>query len=188
MYVRPTALNRWLEAFDIDENDWKNIFKVCYYAVRETKLQALQYKIIHRIIPCQKWLFTLKCSDSPICLYCQDTDTLLHYFVECHSVLNFWKQLESWWNRTSSLHMLCTPKHIIFGVYYELKAYSTLNYTILLAKSYIYNCKMNRKSILFLTFLQILKRELEKEEYICSNNTDSLQKFHKKWDGIYLNL
>ena len=53
-FVRPTALDRWLETFEIIEDDWKVIFKQPYLSARETKLQSIQYKILHRIIPCRK--------------------------------------------------------------------------------------------------------------------------------------
>ncbi len=46
-YVRPTALGRWQVIYCIDENDWSDIFKLCYFCTRETKLQSLQFKIVH---------------------------------------------------------------------------------------------------------------------------------------------
>ncbi len=50
-YVRPTALDKWQGIYCIEENDWLDIFKLCYFCSRETKLQSLQFKIVHRIIP-----------------------------------------------------------------------------------------------------------------------------------------
>ncbi len=35
--TRPTALDRWLEHFDIDDSDWQDIFRSPYIACRETK-------------------------------------------------------------------------------------------------------------------------------------------------------
>ena len=57
-YVKPTAVTRWTEAFNLSEDNWKNIIRLSDSASRETKLQSLQYKIIHRILPCKKWLHT----------------------------------------------------------------------------------------------------------------------------------
>ncbi len=53
-YVRPTAFDKWQGIYCIEENDWSDIFKLCYLCSRETKLQSLQFKIVHRIIPCKK--------------------------------------------------------------------------------------------------------------------------------------
>ena len=101
-YVRPTALDRWLEAFEIDENDWQAIFTQPYIATRDTKLQSLQYKIIHRIFPCKKWLHTQKVVESPLCTLCDDNkiDDMLHHLAECSALNNLWSYLEKWWNRT----------------------------------------------------------------------------------------
>ncbi len=40
-YVRPTALDRWQGIYCIEENDWSDIFNLCYFCTRETKLQSL---------------------------------------------------------------------------------------------------------------------------------------------------
>ncbi len=37
---------------------WKRIFKMPTY--RETKIQTFQYRIIHHILPCKKWLINIK--------------------------------------------------------------------------------------------------------------------------------
>ena len=52
--VQPTAQSKWNEIFTIDPIDWVKIYRLPYSAVRETKLQILQYKIINRIIACKK--------------------------------------------------------------------------------------------------------------------------------------
>ena len=94
--VQPTAVIRWHEKFDIDSSDWVNIFRLPYIVARETKIQTLQYKIIHRIISCKKWLFTLKVSDSPNCDSCGEVDDIIHYFVKCNGLNSFWNGLEKW--------------------------------------------------------------------------------------------
>ena len=139
-YVRPTALNRWLEIFEIDDSDWPNIFKQPFMTTRETKLQTLQYKFIHRIIPCKKWLCDQKVISSPYCTQCSDNcvDSIIHHFIECRGLDNFWRSLETWWNNISTVKVQLSPKHIIFGIYYDNLYFSTVNYVILLSKWYIY--------------------------------------------------
>jgi hypothetical protein len=157
-YVRPTALDRWNEYFDIDENDWPNIFKVCYYSSRETKLQTLHYKIIHRIFPCKKWLYNQKVINSPLCLLCSDTDDIIHYFIGCKHSAKFWIQLENWWNRISNVKIICTPKHVIFGMYYDNAYFSAVNHVLLLAKCYLYKCKRNQNAFCLYNFLGEFKK------------------------------
>ncbi len=44
-YVRPTALDKWQGIYCIEENDWSDIFKLCYFCWRETKLQVFNLKL-----------------------------------------------------------------------------------------------------------------------------------------------
>ena len=52
-------------------------------ATNETKLISLQFKIIHNILPTQKRLHDWKISETALCQYCSDTDTLTHFFWDC---------------------------------------------------------------------------------------------------------
>ena len=129
-------------------------------------------------------LYNQKVINSSTCSYCDEVDDLLHYFVKCGSVIFFWKQLELWWNRVSTVNVILTPKHIIiFGIYYDSEYFSSVNHVILLAKWYIYNCKRNHNTIHLFNFLSVLKRNLQIEEYISAkNNTSDI--FNKKWQHI----
>ncbi len=40
------------------------IFKLPFHTVRDTKLQSFQFRLLHRIIPCNKWLNTIKIKNS----------------------------------------------------------------------------------------------------------------------------
>ena len=186
-YVRPTALNRWMEQLCLDDSDWPNIFIQPYFSTRETALQSFHYRIIHRIVPCKKWLFNQKVINSPNCLKCNQIDDIIHYFVECREVKDFWKRLESWWNRTTGFDIVCTTKHILFGVYYDNVYYSHVNYVLLLAKWFIYRQNIKDRPICFYNFLRELKEKLKLEEYICVKNNTS-HHFHTKWNIVIDNL
>ncbi len=55
----------------------------------ERHLQTFQYRILHHIITCSEWLFNIKIKYSNICSFCNETDTLLHFFVKCRKENNF---------------------------------------------------------------------------------------------------
>ena len=185
-YVRPTSLNKWQETFEIDDKDWSCIFKQAFTTTRETKLQTFQYKIINRIIPCKKWLFDQNVIPSPYCSSCKGNciDTILHHFIECSEVNNFWTSLESWWNRSSKLKVQFTKKHIIFGLYYDNSGFCTVNFVILLAKWYIYTHVYHERNIELYGFLVTLKHHLEIEKQVCYYNGKS-EEFTKKWFDLY---
>ena len=187
-YVRPTALNKWLGVFEIVEEDWKDIFKQPYFATRETKLQSLQYKIIHRIFPCKKWLHIQTVADTPYCDFCDnEVDDIVHYFFGCSTLNNLWSHLERWWNRTADYQVKVTPKHIIFGFYYDNESFSNVNYVLLLAKWYIKCQRYHERHIDFYSFLSVLKQHLLTEKYICTSS-NKMHLFNKKWSTILENL
>jgi hypothetical protein len=55
---------------DLGENstdlEWNRIYCLCFKDVQESKLNWLQYKILHRIIPTNYYLHTLKLIDSSL--------------------------------------------------------------------------------------------------------------------------
>ncbi len=184
MYVQPTAINKWASEFVIEDNDWPLIFRLPYLATRDTYLQSLQYKFIHRIIPCKKWLHTQKVIDSPFCNSCHDViDDIIHHFVDCRGLNGFWHSLESWWNRTAEYSVTLSKKHIILGFYYDNMYFSSINYVVMLAKSYIYRQVNCERIVDFYNFLSILKQKLEIEKYVCTS-TGKIQLFDKRWSSI----
>ena len=95
----------------------------------------------------------------------------------------FWKELENWWNNVSSCPVVLTLNHVIFGIYYDMKYFSGINYVLLLGKMYLCRQKMNGKSLEFSKFLKELKSRLEIEEIICKTNNKA-HTFEKKWRNI----
>ncbi len=46
---------------------------------------------------CNEWLFNIKIKNSNICSFCNENDTLPHFFVKCRKVNNIWKYWFNWW-------------------------------------------------------------------------------------------
>jgi hypothetical protein len=76
--------------------NWDTLFEMPYKYIRDTYSQSLQYRILHRILPCNKWLSDIKIKDSPPCDYCNETDTIQHYILYCDKVNTFWKYILNW--------------------------------------------------------------------------------------------
>ena len=188
-YVRPTALIKWSEQFEIDESDWSSIFQLPFKTTRETKLQTLQYKLIHRIIPCKKWLFNQKVISYPYCTSCSEEciENIQHLFIQCSKPKEFWKNLESWWNRSLEPKIQLTNKHILFGIYYDLHDFITVNYIIILAKWFIFTNAYLEREINMYRFLVLLKHHLDIEKQICYSNGKK-EEFAKRWSHITDNL
>ena len=96
------CLARWDNHYNIDHSIWTSIstapFKVC----RETSLQPFQYRIIHRILPCNAWLCVRKVVNTNHCqyVYCNNNkvDGMRHYLVTFPPVSRYWESFVIWWN------------------------------------------------------------------------------------------
>ena len=52
--ITATCIHKWNEMHQRQEEEWADIFTRTFKVVRETKLQSFQFKLIHRIINCNK--------------------------------------------------------------------------------------------------------------------------------------
>ena len=115
----PKCISKWSALYENEAFAWDRIFSLPYKICKNTRLQSLQYRLLHRIITCNHWLFNAKIKASPNCETCKGDDTLEHFFVQCDDVREFWTSLNRWWNRRTS--MLTAPYtitdiDILFGI------------------------------------------------------------------------
>lgn len=91
-----TSKQKWANLFPsletAHEDLWKYVFEAPY-RWRETKLQAFQYKVLHRIVPCNKFLANIRIKQDSTCTFCNDSDTIQHFFMECRDTQRFWNSL-----------------------------------------------------------------------------------------------
>ena len=149
----PTCIKKWQEIYpllSITINiEWKKIFNCAFYISRDTKIQTLQYKIIHRYIACNHWLKNIKILNSDICLLCNtDSDTIEHFFLTCNNVNHFWVAFNNWWNRLTDENLIDLAdteklqQNILFGFPGHTDMIFVLNYCVIYAKYYIYKNKL----------------------------------------------
>ena len=177
LYTKPNVLERpacelkWEKELQIMFNSFDTIYKVPFTCCKYTKYQSFQYKIIHRIIACNYWLFKMKIHESGICSYCPEMDTVQHFFIHCPNTKILWKSLYNWWN---SLDVPKVPEfyitNILFGYPENNKYANALNYILLLAKYHIYVQKLNNNQPFLPTMLTELKKQLLIDENISLKN------------------
>ena len=186
----PTAIQKWTEVYDIKEDEWGNIFRLPYRISSETDLQAFQYKIINRFLPCNYTLSIWYSDITNICQYChQQSDTLAHYFLYCRDVAMFWKQFGKMWKRIVEFWFPLSELDILFGIQNETcdEIIDALNFCVLFAKFYIYRTKRSESKVFFFEYVHILKNEIEalKTIYVSEKK---YEKFVLKWSELYDNL
>ena len=186
----PHCKMKWTEFFPLFQKAeigvWPRIFENPFIITRETKLQSFQYRLIHRIIPCNKYLFNITVKHTSTCSFCENEDNLLHYFLYCQNTDLFWKCFFNWWHGITGINICETmDEHILFGYPGTSDVEKILNYCVLLAKWFIYCKKLNGKNNLDLyEYLIMLKERLQIEKMICLKNNQSFD----LWNSIYEQL
>ena len=184
----PTCITRWNSIYPIDKDIWPDIFVIPFKSCRETYLQTFQYKIINRILACNKWLHQLKIINTDKCTYqfCNEPaiDDIQHHLISCPPVITFWQHFVSWWNCLDyqKLHPLA-EENIILGFPCHTNEDIVINFCLIIAKITIYNCKRHSRPISIIIYLQTLKEKLMIEERINIKN-GTTAKFECIWGEI----
>ena len=55
----------------MNDDNWKNIYRLPYHATIESKLQSFQFKVNHNIYYTNEKLHMVKMSDTPLCAFCK---------------------------------------------------------------------------------------------------------------------
>ena len=142
--TEPACKRKWNQLFNIREEDWSSIFLLPFQTCRSTRLQSFQYRLIHRHITCNYWLYKCKIKDDPKCSFCEEDDTIEHFFLDCDIMKTFWQSLLRWWKRVAKYHPsgIISPldnKSLLLGITENSKTYQTINFIVLIAKK-IHTC------------------------------------------------
>jgi hypothetical protein len=183
----PTSLSKWNSLFD--NLEWTNIFLHLYRTTTDPKLKWFQLRLLHRAIPSQKYLFIRKLVDSPLCNFCnQEEQTLCHLFYECNVVKHFWNVvLNNILDKCQHCHNLQLRKQLImFGLMKTVSTDRVLDFIIIMAKYFIYVCKLKDVQPVANTFMLLLHKRYKVEHYAASIIGKSMQ-FKLDWTP-YLHL
>ena len=178
----PTSKHTWENIYKDfqDVQIWPRIYKLTFSVIRETKLQSFQYKIINRIIACNKWLYDIKIKPSKVCKFCSSEDSIEHFFFYCHNASQFWKFWINWWKRLTGVDISkCEHLHLclLFGFpgNGDDGFVHSLNYSVIVAKYHIYLTKMcDSNNLDFYNYLTLLKQKLKFEHQVSSNMSEML--------------
>jgi hypothetical protein len=177
---------KWHIHFNLNETDWQEIYKLAFKITQETKLQSFQFSLLYRFVPYKKRLCLMGLEEVNTCDYCELSDTLIHRFVTCPTVMEFWGCLETWWNECFSCTLHLSDKDIILGNFVQQTDYA-LNNIILNAKYYIHIQKCKKKIISFRCFQAILRNKIKEEAFILIKNKKG-HTFYERWGKIIESL
>ena len=100
--ILPIGDRRWEYQYTIDHSIWPSIFTALFKVYRAICLQSFQYRILHRIRPCNAWLYVREAVKPNHCqyIYCTNNnlDVINHYLVTCLPVGRYRESFVTWRN------------------------------------------------------------------------------------------
>ena len=186
-YKIPTARSTWQKTYkDLSPMSelWNKLYTTAFRCTRETKLQSLQFKIYHRIVPCRLYLYKRKGIDSPGCLYCGKEDDIRHFFLLCPDVNDFWKSVKRWLKQVLAISI---DDEIEEGLILNNPNVDRLaqmeNFILLCIKFYIYRQRLfHQNNLNVLDWAIEFKGKLLVEKQICL--MENKPKRFRAWEEI----
>jgi hypothetical protein len=165
----PNCCKNWEERLEI-KVPWKAIFKKIK-RIKDTKLKWFQTRVVHRILGTNTVLHNMGLATSNSCTFCGlEKENIQHLLWSCTFVQQFWINLQNVvvnkCSHAASLHF--TEHLVLFGCDKLIVTDDVIDFLIVLAKMYIYKCKMNKELPLYEIFLITLKNRYVIEKYIAS--------------------
>ena len=163
---------KWMTSVDIEEEEWQCAFPFLKYTTKDTKLRWLQLRILHNILTTNRSVAKYKENQSDLCTFCKKhSETIEHLFFDCGIVSNFWNDLTSLINRRCkhAYHLKFDKKLILFGQSQFISTDKICDLIILMAKFYIYRCKVQGTLVQSKTFIHELHNRYCIEKKMAKN-------------------
>ena len=177
----PTAIRKWNVLFE--NVNWKNIFSHCHTVTTDTQLKWFQTRLLHRLLPTQKYLYLCKLIDSPVCNFCkQEEQTTSHMLYDCDVICKFWSDFQQLLKAKCQHcnNFTLDKEFVLFGIKTNMKTDPVINFIMLYAKFYIYKCKLQDLQPLISIFIRLLKDRHSLEKYNAYINNRQNQ-FEIEW-------
>ena len=136
----PKCESKWNKELKLKGDfDWKQIHRKYFSITKDTNLIWFNFRIIHRILGTNKYLFMSKIRNDNLCSLCQmEVKTIMHIFFYCPNVYPLWSILEKWIFEKSRKGIKFDICAVILGI---PKEDEIINLIILLVKKYILQMK-----------------------------------------------
>ena len=138
----------------------------------DNQLRIMQFKLLHRILPVNTWLYKCGLTNTNTCSFCHiHIETIQHLMWECNLSKNIWLALCQHMNIP-----FFTMKETLLGK----QTGSAIEHIKLITKNYIFRTKLDNNLPNFQFLKQIIKSKVKIER-----NCSSRQQFIKKWGTLH---
>lgn len=150
------------------------------FTTKDRQLHWFQTRLLHCILPTQRHQYLCKISDSPICKFCKQEQTLVHLYWHCATVGAFWGDI-----CVTKIHNLCPhcarfrlcEDLIVCGVSKNIITDKVIDLILLLAKLFIHRCNLQNSFPTWDHFQHLLnlKYNVQKQAAALSGRYDTFQ-------------
>jgi len=180
IFEPPTSQNKYTEEFEVNDNEWSNIYIMPFKSTYDVKIRIFQYKINLNCLMTNTRLHKMNLIDSNKCTFCNNhPENLRHLFWDCICVTKIWNDFKIWYKIHVNSDIELNYKNIIFG----LDSDPIANLCLILIKRVIYNSRFKKQSPSFISFKYLIKFHYKLEKQIAINN-NTMYKFMDKWNAL----
>ena len=150
-----------------------------FWCSKETKLREFQFKLLHRRIATNDFLYKIGIKQSDSCTFCGEaTENLVHLLWSFKYSNAFWKACYQWiMQNTSKVEQFHLSGALLFGLINDAKD------LLLIARHYIYTYKQRDTRPNVQTPIQTVQRTVEIERQIAKDH-NSLDTLKRKWSRL----
>ena len=143
---------------------WTGTIHNClpFLCTTETKLRSCQFMFLHRWIATNDFLFKIGLKQAESCSLCGEfTETLASLFwYICKYTQNFWKEIYQWITQNTTLNKPIAFSPLICLGLTDNISDLLLHHLFLIAKRYIYTCKLTNCNPVLQVYIQTLMNSM----------------------------
>ena len=151
--------------------------------ITDTKVLEVQEKILHRCYATNSIISKWDDTKVSICVTCNQKANILHNFVRCTIIQQFWKELSDILLLQNIYDNQLTTIDILFGKFKQIK-HEGLNHIILYAKFYIHKCFIQNTNPTVKIFISYYKNILNIEKQMFTER-NKLQVFRTRFKKLF---
>ena len=166
------GLKKWSKHTEISEEDWIDSFQKLIVTTTDPKLRWIQYRILHNILTTNRSVSKFIQHQTDLCSFCnRKSETIVHLFWECPKTNLFWKELQNIFNNRClhSFNFKFTKNLVFFGHCEKITTDKICDFIILMAKFFIYRCKVQGINLNIKHFINELYNRYNIELIISKN-------------------
>ena len=174
----PAGQHRWVKNLLDNNLPWEKFYLLNRWANPDSATRAFQYKLLHRILPTNIFLKSIRVINDDKCSMCKnEKETLEHIFIHCPFTKILWDDLELYISQKLNCTIKLNVSEKLFGAIQESKA---LNHILTLTRKHIYFSKQREKKPNIQDLIKYITQIIHLEKYNAKIN-QTTENFKTKW-------